>query len=73
MATLQRDISKINHIITENQEAARLQIKEKYDRKSGKAFKVGEQVMLFTPSVKLGESKKFAAHYKGPYILKNPG
>ena len=65
----QRDISRINKIITENQEAARLQIKEIYDKKSGKAFEVGEQVMLFNPAVKLGESKKFAAHYKGHYVI----
>ena len=69
LMTLQLDISKINHIITENQEAAHLQIKEKYDRKRGKAFKVGEQVMLFNPFIKLRESKKFATHYKGPYII----
>ena len=59
--------------MTENQEAARLQIKEIYDKKSGKAFEAGEQVMLFNPAVKLGESKKFAAHYKGPYVTENRG
>ena len=66
---LQRDIARINKIITENQEAVRLQNKEAYDKKSGKAFEVGEQVMLFNPAVKLGESKKFSPHYRGPYII----
>ena len=66
---LQRDIARINKIITENQQAVRLQNKEAYDKKSGKAFEVGEQVMLFNPAVKLGESKKFSPHYRGPYII----
>ena len=25
--------------------------------------------MLFNPAVKLGESKKFSPHYKGPYAI----
>ena len=25
--------------------------------------------MLFNPAVKLGDSKKFSPHYKGPYVI----
>ena len=59
----------MEEVIAQNQAFARAREKEICDKKSGKTFEVGEQVMLFNLAVKLGESKKFSSHYKGPYII----
>ena len=69
LVKLKRDITRMHRIITENQALARIRDKENYDKKSGKNFEIGEQVLLFNPAVKLGESRKFAPHYKGPYEI----
>lgn len=63
-------MKRIHNIIDRNQEKARLYEKEHYDKKAGgKSFQVGDQVMLYNPAIKLGESKKFSPPYNGPYII----
>ena len=69
LTKLKRDITRMHKIIIENQTLARDREKQIYDKKSGKNFEIGEQVLLFNPVVKLGESKKFTPHYKGPYEI----
>ena len=64
-----RERQRMDEVVAQNQALARTREKETYDKKSGKIFEVGEQVMLFNPAVKLGESKKFSPHYKGPYFI----
>ena len=44
--------------------------KSYYDRsKYGTSYKVGEEVLVFNPTVKRGETRKFTSFYKGPYII----
>ena len=44
--------------------------KSYYDRsKYGPSYKVGEEVLVFNPTVKKGESRKFTSFYRGPYII----
>ena len=41
-----------------------------YDRsKYGPSYKVGEEVLVFNPTVKKGETRKFTSFYRGPYII----
>ena len=44
--------------------------KSYYDRsKYGPSYKVGEVVLVFSPTVKKGEKRKFTSFYRGPYII----
>ena len=69
LANQVRERQLMEEVIAKNQALARTREKETYDKKSGKTFEVGEQIMLFNPAVKLGGSKKFSPHYKGPYVI----
>ena len=66
---LQKNHNKIEKILNDRQEIVRGKAKEKYDKKAGNNFNIGENVMLFNPAVKLGESKKFSAPFRGPYEI----
>ena len=44
--------------------------KSYYDRiKYGPSYQVGEEVLVFNPTVKKGETRKFTTFYRGPYII----
>ena len=44
--------------------------KSYYDRsKYGPSYKVGEEVLVFNPTVKKGEAGKFTSFYRGPNII----
>ena len=44
--------------------------KSYYDRsKYGPSYKNGEEVLVFNPTVKKGETRKFTSFYRGPYII----
>ena len=75
---LPEDIYLSNHVrkkqhlaevIVQDQTLARTREKETYDKKSGKTFEVGEQVMLFNSAVKLRKSKLFLPYFKGPNVI----
>ena len=41
-----------------------------YDRSRYElSYKVGEEVLVFNPKVKKGETRKFTSSYRGPYII----
>ena len=41
-----------------------------YDRsKYGPNYKEGEEVLVFNPTVKKGETQKFTSFYRGPYTI----
>ena len=41
-----------------------------YDRsKYGPNYKVGDEVLVFNPTVKKGETRKFISYYGGPYLI----
>ena len=43
--------------------------KSYYDRsKYGPSYKVGREVLVFNPTVKKGETRKFTSFYRGPYL-----
>ena len=35
----------------------------------GPSYKAGEEVLVFNPTVKKGETRNFTSFYKGPYII----
>jgi hypothetical protein len=64
-------MKKIYDKIVSRQKAARQVMAERYNRKAvGKCFQVGDQVLLYDPAVKMGDSKKFHPYYTGPYRIK---
>ena len=70
VAKIKRDIEKICTKVIKQQTDARMKAKEKYDAKArGKCFAVGDRVLLFNPAVKLGQNRKFAITYIGPYTI----
>ena len=40
-----------------------------YRSKYGPRYKVGEEVLVFNPTDKKGETRKFNSFYRGPYII----
>ena len=67
---IRRDMERINRVIINNQEIAREKDKDKYDIKTaGEVFTTGDYVLLYNPAVKMGESKKFAPCYQGPFRI----
>ena len=70
VAKIKRDIEKICTKVIKQQAEVRNKSKEKYDAKArGKCFEVGDRVLLFNPAVKLGQNRKFAITYIGPYTI----
>ena len=70
VATMKRDIERICTKVIKQQAEVRTRAKEKYDAKArGKCSEVGDRVLLFIPAVKLGQNRKFAITYIGPYTL----
>ena len=52
------------------QAEVRAKEKQRYDVKArGKCFEVGDRVLLFNPAVKMGQNRKFAPCYMGPYTI----
>ena len=44
--------------------------KQGYDKKEhGESFSIGDRVLLYTPAIKPGRSKKFAGCWRGPYTV----
>jgi hypothetical protein len=67
---MQREKAHIDKIIAERQEYARQYSKDAYDKTAGgDCFKEGDYVYLYNTAVKLGDIKKFAPCYKGPYVI----
>ena len=69
MERLQKNHNKVEKILSDRQEIIRGKAKEQYDKKAGNNFNIEENVMLYNPAVKLGESKKFSAPFRGPYEI----
>ena len=69
---VQRDLQRINTIIGDNQQIASQKEQERYNKKTaGDVFSVGDHVLLYNPAVKMGDSKKFAPCYQGPFIIQH--
>ena len=70
IAKLKTEINKISEIVTQRQNKVRNAEKDKYDKKAkGQCFAVGDRVLLFNPAIKLGQNKKFAPSYVGPFTI----
>ena len=70
VAKIRRDIEKICTKVIVNQAEVRAKEKQRYDVKArGKCFEVGDRVLLFNPAVKMGQNRKFAPCYMGPYTI----
>ena len=69
---VQRDLQRINTIIADNQQIASQKEQDRYNKKTGgNVFSVGDHVLLYNPAVKMGDSKKFAPCYQGPFVIQN--
>ena len=63
-----RELQRAHHQIRIHMEVEQTKQKTYYDyRAYGPTYKEGQQVLVFFPTVKKGETKKFTSSYKGPY------
>jgi hypothetical protein len=61
---------KIHDIIVPRQQQAREEMADRYNNNAaGDCFEIGDQVLLYNPAVKLGDSKKFHPYYHGPFQI----
>ena len=62
----------MNTIIGDNQQIASQKEQERYYKKTaGDVLSVGDHVLFYNPAVKIGDSKKFAPCYQGPFIIQH--
>ena len=67
---LKRELQKSHQLVREHFEAEQGRQKTYYDRGVyGPKYKVGDLVLVFFPTVKVGQTKKFTSFYHGPYRI----
>ena len=65
-----RELQKAHHLVRSHMELEQTRQKTYYDyRAYGPVYHVGEQVLIFFPTVKKGQTKKFTSFYRGPYKI----
>ena len=65
-----RELQKAHHLMRSHMELEQTLQKTYYDyRAYGPVYHVGEQVLIFFPTVKKGQTKKFTSFYRGPYKI----
>jgi transposase InsO family protein len=70
VASLRKTMRKIQDIIVPRQQQAREEMADRYNNNAaGDCFEIGDQVLLYNPAVKLGDSKKFHPYYHGPFQI----
>jgi hypothetical protein len=70
VTSLRKTMKKIHDIIVPRQEQARQDMADRYNSKAaGDCFDIGDQVLLYDPAVKLGDSRKFHPYYSGPFCI----
>jgi hypothetical protein len=71
VTSLRTTMRRINDIIATRQQQAREEMTDRFNNNNaaGDCFKIGDQVLLYNPAVKLGDSKKFHPYYHGPFQI----
>ena len=68
--TMKQKLQETHQLMREFMDVEQERQKSYYDRsKYGLSYKVGEEVLVFNPTVKKGETRKFTSFYRGPYII----
>ena len=68
--TKKQKLQETHQLIREYMDVKQDCQKTYYDRsKYGQSYKFGEEVLVFNPTVKNGETRKFTSFYRGPYII----
>ena len=68
--TMKQILQETHQLMREYMNVKQEREKSYYDRsKYGPSYKVGEEVLVFNPTVKKGETRKFTSLYRGPYII----
>ena len=68
--TMKQILQETHQLMREYMDVEQEREKSYYDRsKYGPSYKVGEEVLVFNPTVKKGETRKFTSLYRGPYII----
>ena len=67
---MKQKLQETHQLMREFMDVEQERQKSSYDRsKYGPCYKVGEEVLVFKPTVKKGETRKFTSLYRGPYII----
>ena len=68
VSTMKQRLQETHQLMREYMDVEQERQKSYYDRsKYGPSYKVGE-MLVFNPTVKKGETRKFTSFYRGPYI-----
>ena len=68
--TMKQKLQETHQLMREYMDVEQERQKSYYDRsKYGPCYKIGEEVLVFNPTVKRGETRKFTSFYRGPYII----
>ena len=68
--TMKQKLQETHQLKREYKDVEQERQKSYYDRsKCGPSYKVGEEVLVFNPTVKKGETRKLTSFYRGPYII----
>ena len=63
-------LKETHQLMRESMDVEQERQKTYYDRrKYGPNYKVGEEVLVFNPTVKKGDTRKFNSFYRGPYTI----
>ena len=68
--TMKQKLQETHQLMREYMDVKQERQKSYYDRsKYGPCYKIGEEVLVFNPTVKKGETRKFTSFFRGPYII----
>ena len=67
---MKQKLQETHQLMREYMDVKQERQKSYYDRsKYGLSYKVGEEVLVFNPTAKKGETRKFTSFNRGPYII----
>ena len=67
---MKQKLQETHQLMREYMDVEQERQKSYYDRsKFGLSYKVGQEVLVFKPTVKKGETRKCTSFYRGPYII----
>ena len=68
--TMEQKLQETHQLMREYMDIEQERQKSYYDRsKYGPSYKVGDEVLVFNPTAKKGETRNFTSFYRGPYII----
>ena len=68
---LKDELQTCHELVRESMEVEQQRQKTYYDRSTfGPQYEVGDLVMVFNPTIKTGQTKKFKSFYSGPQVIR---